>query len=193
VRGSGRLLLHRWVWPLPRLLADLACAAFVAWEGVQGRYSAASHVSILAVIGVMLLSALVWGRGRQRKGSWTWVRDAFPALRAVFVAGRVRTAVVAGALVWAMLIVATIGWDATSFIEQRHDLPTLSRLFGDVTDHDWGRAVVFAAWLVVGVYLAFGSRVPLRGPSVGPGRPGGPPTKPHPGRPTTQAQEDGAE
>ena len=67
---------------------------------------------------------------------------------------------------WALLIAATIGWDMTSFVEQKHYLPTLSRLFGAVTDHDWGRALLFAAWLVLGLYLALGRRLPARGPGT---------------------------
>jgi hypothetical protein len=163
LRGGGRLLLLRWVRPLPRLVADLLALAFVAWEGVQGRYSAASHAGILAVIGVVLLLTLVAGRGRQRKRSWTWVRDAARALRGLLVAGRLATAAVAGAVVWGLLIATTVGWDMASFMKQKHDLPTLSRLFGDVTDHDWGRALLFAAWLVLGLYLAVGWRLPAGG------------------------------
>ncbi len=118
----------------------------------------ASHASILAVVAVVLTLALVSGRGRQRERSRTWARDAARALRGVTSAARDRNAAFAGALVWVLLVVAAVAWDAVSFAAQRHSLPTLSRLFGDVTDHDWGRAIVFAAWLVLGLYLATGSR-----------------------------------
>ncbi|HTX62510.1 MAG TPA: hypothetical protein VMD28_02650 [Acidimicrobiales bacterium] len=156
--------LGRRVWPLRRLLAPFVVtsvvAAFAAWEGVQGRFSVASHASILAAVGVVLALALIAGRGRQRTHSAAWTRRMLRGFRAPFLRGRLRTAAVAGGLVWVLLIAATIGWDAASFARQRHALPTLSRLFGDVTDHDWGRALVFAAWLVLGLYLAVGWRSP---------------------------------
>lgn len=158
--GRGRLLALRWAWPLPRLVADLFALAFVAWEGVQGRYSAASHAGILAAIGVLLLLTLLGGRGRQRKASRAWAGDAARAVRTTLAGARTGTARAWGALVWVLLIAATIGWDMTSFVEQQHDLPTLSRIFGAVTDHHWGRALLFAAWLVLGLYLALGWRLP---------------------------------
>ncbi len=178
MRGPGRQPLHRRVWPLPRLaarpvprlvaalVAVLAAAAFVAWEAVQARLSTSSHAGILSAIGVLLVLALACGHGRQRERSRTWSLGVARALRSVFAAGRVRTAAVGGALVWVLLIAATAGWDATSFSEQRHDLPTLSRLFGDVTDHDWGRALLFAAWLALGAYLATGWRRRSRDPAA---------------------------
>jgi hypothetical protein len=169
LRGRGRLLALRWFWPLPRLVADLCALAFVAWEGVQGRYSAASHAGILAAIAVVLLLGMLTGRGRQRKRSGAWLGDAARAVRTMFAEGRVGTPGARGALVWVLLIAATIGWDMTSFVEQQHSLPTLSRLFGAVTDHDWGRALLFAAWLVLGLYLALGRRLPRKG-SGGPPR-----------------------
>ncbi len=156
--------VRRWVRARPRFVLLLAAAAFVAWEGVQGRFSTGSHAGILAAIGVVLVLALVSGRGRQRKSGRAWVRDSARAIRAPLDAGRRRTARVVGALVWVLLIGATAGWDATSFTEQKRDLPTLSRLFGDVTDHDWGRALVFAAWVVLGIYLATGWRQPVAPP-----------------------------
>ena len=165
LRGRRRLPVG-WVWPLPRLVADLLALAFAAWEGVQGRYSAASHAGILAAIGIVLLLAALAGRGRQRTRSGAWVGDGTRAIATVLGRGRIRSAAARGALVWALLIVATIGWDMTSFVEQKHDLPTLSRLFGAVTDHDWGRALLFAAWLVLGLYLALGRRLPGKGPGA---------------------------
>jgi hypothetical protein len=158
--------LSRWFWPLPRLLAGLAALALVIWEGFQGRYSTGSHASVLAVIAGIGALALLAGRGRQRSRSSTWLRGAGAASRVLPTAGRARTAAVAGAIVWVLLITATVGWDAASFAAQSRALPTLSRLFGDVTDHGWGRALVFAAWLALGVYLALGCRRPLEDAGV---------------------------
>ena len=153
-----RPVLSRWFWPLPRLFADLVMAGFVAWEGLQDRYSTASHVSILAVILATVLLAIAAGRGRQRRRSRTWLRHARSAVREQLVRRRARTAAAAGALGWVLVISATAAWDGFSFAMQRHSLPTLSRLFGEVTDHDWGRALLFAAWLALGLYLAVGWR-----------------------------------
>ncbi|MDA8311766.1 MAG: hypothetical protein M0Z46_14370 [Actinomycetota bacterium] len=151
------------LWPLPRLLAALVLVAFAAWEGLQGRYTAASHASILAAVAVVLALALVAGRGRQHERSRTWVRDAIRGLRGELPGGRASPPTVVGTLVWVLLIAATIGWDLTSFVEQKHTLPTFSRLAGSVTDHHWGRALLFAVWLLVGLYLALGWRLPARG------------------------------
>ncbi|MGH8987287.1 MAG: hypothetical protein ACRDXC_01640, partial [Acidimicrobiales bacterium] len=57
-------------------------------------------------------------------------------------------------------------WDAASFAAKEHGLPTLSRLIGDVTDHQWGRALVFAAWLSLGLYLALAWRGSEDGPTT---------------------------
>lgn len=155
VRGDRRRLVAGLTW----LAGGAAVVAFVAWEGLQGRFSAASHTSILVVVGAVLLLALAAGRGRQRKKTRAWARDAVRTLRRVPDAWRTRPAALAGAAVWILVIVATIGWDAASFMEQERSLPTLSRIFGAVTDHEWGRAVVFAAWLALGLYLALGWRL----------------------------------
>ncbi|MHB1552890.1 MAG: hypothetical protein ACYCZP_02980 [Acidimicrobiales bacterium] len=171
---------RRWIWPLPRLVADLAAAGFVAWEGLQGRYSTASHVSILAVIAAVLVLATIAGRGRQRRRSRTWLRVAWSAVREQLVRRRARSAVAAGVLGWVLVISATVGWDGFSFAMQRHSLPTLSRLIGAVTDHEWGRALLFAAWLAFGLYLAVGWRLGLQEPrakSRGLGDPGGTPPR----------------
>ncbi len=202
VRGLVRVLVR----VLPGLLALLAFAAFIGWESVQGRYSTASHASVLAVIGVMLVLASMAGRARQRVRSRTWLLAAARAPRRL-LRDAPRSAAAAGTLVWVVLILATIAWDATSFAEQRHSLPTLSRLFGSLTAHDWGRALVFAAWLALGLYLAIGWRLPvgeartdrLRAdashrvarqparPTTGPARPTTGPARPTtgPARPTT--------
>ncbi|HVC14427.1 MAG TPA: hypothetical protein VND62_06165 [Acidimicrobiales bacterium] len=132
---------------LARAVGVVALAALVAWEGSLGRYSAASHASVLAVIVSVVLLALVAGRSRQRASSRTWAGGIVRMLRE--------------AAVWSVLIAATVSWDLASFVAQSHSLPTLSRILGAVTDHDWGRALVFAAWLVLGLYLTLGER---RGP-----------------------------
>jgi hypothetical protein len=157
MQAGRRRPLSSWIWPLPRPLAGCALLALVVWEGLQDRYSAASHASVLAVIGLTVLLALAAGRCHQRESSRAWVLRAKLSPTKV-THGRWRTPEAAGALVWTALITVTVAWDAVSFIEQKHSLPTLSRIFGAVTDHEWGRAVVFAGWLALGLYLALGRR-----------------------------------
>jgi hypothetical protein len=149
----------------------LALVALVIWEGTLGRNSSAAHWSVGIVIGLVLAGAVVAGRGRQRTGTRRWAGDAVRVAEGVLT-GRDRRpmAQVVGTVVWVVLIAATIGWDMYSFFHQAHDLPTLSRLFGDVTDHVWGRIVVFGGWLALGGYLAAGWRKPLS--TVDPGTAG---------------------
>jgi MYXO-CTERM domain-containing protein len=156
MHAGGRRPLSSWVWP-SRLVAGTALLAFVVWEGLQGRYSVASHASVLTVIGLTFLLAVAAGRGRQHESSRVWLLDAGRAPKKV-THGRWRTPAAAGAIAWTALITVTVAWDGVSFIEQKHSLPTLSRIFGAVTDHEWGRAFAFAAWLALGLCLALGRR-----------------------------------
>ncbi len=169
-------------------LAGPALAGLVVWEGTQERYSTASHASVLAVIGAVLVLALFAGSGRQHDTSRAWVRALFRAPRTLLVSGR-DTSPAAGAIVWVLLIASTIAWDMVSFALQRHSLPTLSRLFGDVTDHGWGRALVFAAWLLLGLYLATAWRLPQGWARTGRRRAGGIAGESQP--PSRPAGEDG--
>ncbi len=59
---------------------------------------------------------------------------------------------------WIAVIFAVVGWDLNSFIHQAHDLPTLSYEIGRITRYAWGRAVVFALWLLAGSALVAGRR-----------------------------------
>lgn len=157
-------------WPLPRLVVTLAAVGLVAWEGTLSRTSAAARSSVGVVIAIALLTAVGGGRNRQRGGSGAWARDGARALSSTLfgrATRRAARATVLGAAVWVALIAAAIGWDLYSFAVQLHAFPTLSRLFGDVTRHEWGRSVVFAGWLLLGGYVALGWRRPL-------GRRGGP-------------------
>ena len=144
-------------WAAPATVAiGLGALALSAWEGTVVQSSARAHASVLAVIGVTLATAGLVGRRQQRRRSADWARRAGAVLDP---GGRRRpVALVVGTVAWVVLVAATIGWDLNSFVHQAHDLPTLSRLVGDVTRHDWGRALVFAAWLALGAYLAMGGR-----------------------------------
>ena len=135
----------------------LGALALSAWEGTLVQSSARAHASVLAVIGVTLATAALVGRRQQRQRSTDLARRAGAVLDPGG-GGQRPAALVVGTVAWVVLVAATIGWDLNSFVHQAHDLPTLSRLVGDVTRHDWGRALVFAAWLALGTYLAMGGR-----------------------------------
>lgn len=125
---------------------------------MQWRQSSAAHWSVgLSIVAVVVL-ALLLGRKRQVQRSGPWVSAA-----ARGVAGWRRTLLLsAGVAVWAILVTAIVAWDLTSFISQSHELPTLSYEIGRVTRWHWGRTVVFAAWLAVGIALACACLVPRR-------------------------------
>jgi hypothetical protein len=136
------------------LLVLAALVTLSLWEGTLSRQSAAAHWSVTLVAIVTVAAALIAGRGRQRTGSGAWLTGAVRAI------GRWRRTPLfaAGIAVWVLLVLTVIGWDLNSFVHQAHDLPTLSYYFGRVTRWWWGRALVFAAWLAVGGYLAVGWR-----------------------------------
>lgn len=147
----------------------VALAAFAGWEATLGRFSLEGRVGVGAAIGAALLLALATGRGRQRKPSATWAADggraAWAALRAQGPA-RAPAAVLAGLGLWVVVVLGTIGWDVTSVVRQLPSLPTLSRLVGDVTRHDWGRGLLVGAWGALGAYLAAGWRRPVSTPEA---------------------------
>jgi hypothetical protein len=131
-------------------VAVVLLLAFAWWEGARSRDSAAAHDSVAAVIVAVVVAAIVLGRGRQRVRSAAWLVGARPALP--------RSPYEVGVAVWAVLIAAVLTWDLASVIVQAHALPTLSYWIGHLTRYDGGRAVVFALWVGLGVYLAAGWR-----------------------------------
>jgi hypothetical protein len=136
-------------------VAVLALAlAFAGWEGTQPRDSAASHAGVAASIVVVLTAGLVAGRGRQHAPSARWAHRSLRTL----VGLRTRAEGSRGVTIWALVVVAVVGWDIASFVAQSPDLPTLSYLVGTVTHSPWGRGAVFAGWLIVGSGLALGHR-----------------------------------
>lgn len=146
----------------------LAALALSAWEGTIVQSSSTAHWSVLAVIAVTIGAAAVGGRGRQRERSGRWLRSGVGTVSGDLTGRHRRPAVqIASTVVWAALIAATIGWDLYSFTHQHSYLPTLSRVVGTVTRHEWGRALVFSAWLALGAYLALGWRRPDRQPARG--------------------------
>ena len=63
---------------------------------------------------------------------------------------------------WCGVIAGVIGWDLFSFVVQSSSFPTLSTLVGHVTRYPFGRGILFALWLVVGVLR--GGRIACRVP-----------------------------
>jgi hypothetical protein len=136
-------------------VAALAAAvAFSWWEGGLGQASVAAHVGVVAAIGLAIGTAVLVGRGRQPLRSRQWATGPL-AVRRHYAAAPPATV---GALIWVALVLAVVGWDLNSFVHQHHDLPTLSSIFGHVTDSRAGRAGLVALWLALGAALAGGWR-----------------------------------
>jgi hypothetical protein len=127
---------------------------FCWWEGGLHQYQAAAHWGILAAIALVLVTAVVAGIGRQAATTAEWVRGPRSLRHHLDVDRRATLAV----FVWIALGLAVVGWDLNSFVHQRHDLPTLSAIFGHLTATVPGRAAVIAAWLTLGTALAIGWR-----------------------------------
>jgi hypothetical protein len=140
-----------------RALGAAAVAAAVAWawwEGGLHQDQASAHWGILAVIGLVLVATVAAGVGRQATTSAAWLRGPV-SLRRHY---RADATAAVGAVGWSVLVLAVIGWDLNSFIHQSHDLPTLSSIFGHVTDSRVGRGCLVALWLALGTVLAVGWR-----------------------------------
>jgi hypothetical protein len=139
------------------------------YEGHRTTASTGAHLSVAVTVAVVVVAALVAGRGRQREPSRTWLAEARRA-----VSGRAHSdpATTRAVVAWVVLIAALIGWDLVSFLAAAHDLPTLSREIGRVTQTVAGRAVVFAAWVALGTWLGLGGRARRRGAATGTPDPG---------------------
>jgi hypothetical protein len=116
---------------------------------------------VALLVGVALVMAIVLGRGRQRRSSGAWIARSADWIQHWRTQPRsLRIAVI----VWTALVVAVVGWDLVNFIVQSHALPTLSYFIGRVSRYQVGRGVLFAVWLVIGVYLVAGGRAKAREP-----------------------------
>jgi hypothetical protein len=112
---------------------------------------------VASCIGGAVLAAVALGRHRQRERSAVWIAEGYRAL------GSCREAsgsYAIGIAVWIALIATVIGWDLNSFLQHAGAFPTLSYFTGKVTRLHWGRALLFAAWLALGGWLAAGWRTP---------------------------------
>lgn len=155
--APSRRATGRWVVGFVVVAGGLALAT---WEGGQGRRTPAAHWSVGLVIAIGAVAALHVGWGAHRRTTRRWLGQIAGALGSATRAEdwRHRRALRAGVLAWVLLAAAVIGWDLVSFLVQSANLPTLSRLAGDVTRFRWGRGGVFALWLALGAYLAAGWR-----------------------------------
>jgi hypothetical protein len=122
------------------------------WAGGRPWPTTTAHVTVLAVIGVVVVTTVAAGWGRQRWTSRTWIRATVRRVRDAPVRYRL------GVALWALLAAAAVAWDLASFTGASHQLPTFSRLAGDLTGHRAGRALALVAWVVVGLALALAGR-----------------------------------
>jgi hypothetical protein len=110
---------------------------------------------VALLVGVALVTAIVLGRGRQRRSSGAWIALSADWIQHWRTQPRsLRTVVI----VWTALVVAVVGWDLVNFIVQSHALPTLSYFIGRLSRYQVGRGVLFALWLVIGAYLVAAGR-----------------------------------
>jgi hypothetical protein len=136
------------------LLTVAAIALCVGQAGLT-RDSPGARRSVALLVGVALVTAIVLGRGRQRRSSGAWIALSADWIQHWRTQPRsLRTVVI----VWTALVVAVVGWDLVNFIVQSHALPTLSYFIGRVSRYQVGRGVLFALWLVIGAYLVAAGR-----------------------------------
>ena len=107
---------------------------------------------MLVVIGTVVVTAVAAGRGHQRMTSRAWLRATTRRLGTAPVRYRV------GVALWALLALAAVAWDLVSFTGASHQLPTFSRLAGDLTVHRAGRALALVVWALIGLALALAGR-----------------------------------
>ncbi|MGH8994801.1 MAG: hypothetical protein ACRDYB_01975 [Acidimicrobiales bacterium] len=134
--------------------AFAAAGAFSRWEGGLGQATVAAHAGVLVAIGLAIGAAVLVGRGRQPLRSRQWAAGPL-AVRRHYAGAPAATL---ASVIWVVLLLAVVGWDLNSFVHQHHDLPTLSSIFGHVTDSRPGRAGLVAVWLALGAALATGWR-----------------------------------
>ncbi len=131
----------------------LIAVGFSLWEGGQPFTTTAAHISIALAIVAIVITALVIGLKHQEATSMDWLRSTIRSIGRF--AGRPNLQGW-GVIIWLLLFLAVFGWDLNSFLRQQADLPTLSRIIGNLTKHYAGRTVLVTAWLAGGLYLVFG-------------------------------------
>lgn len=127
------------------------CASAV---GTLRRDAAPDRPIVLACALALALASLLAGRQAQRRSSASWVASS---LRAIERLKTLRPYDLLAAA-WVLVVLGAAGADLTFFLERSPNDPTLSRLIGDVTAAPAGRAILFAAWLAWGAWVAFGWR-----------------------------------
>ncbi len=123
--------------------------------GLERRDAPLTRWWVVGVIVGGLVATVVAGRGRQRRGSVAWARDALRRV-AREEGGGVRKV---GVAVWVALVGVYAGWDAFSFSQQRADFPTLSHFVGLLSASGAGRGLLAVAWVAWGAWVAAGWRV----------------------------------
>jgi hypothetical protein len=152
---------HRWSQrPEPgrdgrQLLLFLAGGGLAGWEGFQSWSTRSAHWSVALIIVGAVGVAVAAGIGRQALKSRRWLSSSSTSVRTW---RRDPTRYGAAVIVWIVLFFSVAGLDVYALLRGSQDVPTLSRLVGDVTSHPLGRAAFFAVWMIVGAYLALAGR-----------------------------------
>lgn len=129
------------------LLGSCLLGGYCIWEGLLPWTNHDAEAGVAAVGLVAVITALVF------RGRWPELAEASCSNP------RPRSAQWrAGVVAWVSLLLLAAAWDFYSFLEQRKDLPTLSRILGHVSGNDPGRAFMVAVWLACGAYLIWGPK-----------------------------------
>lgn len=129
-------------------------AALAVLAGTEPRDAAPTRWFVDAVIVVALAAVVVLGRGRQRRSIGAFLVASARAARG----WRRRPLAALGVGIWVGFVAAFAAVDAARFAGDRHGLPTLSRVIGDVSAHAWGRSLLALAWVAWGAWTVLGWR-----------------------------------
>ncbi len=146
-RAQGRRLATGLVLALGGACACLA--------GVLRRDAPPVRPLLSCCVVATLAACVVAGRERQRSRSAAWLVSSARAARTPLRHGTVGW----GVLAWVALVLTAVASDLVFvLVVKSPDAPTLSRLIGAVTARPAGRALLFAAWLGAGSWIALGWR-----------------------------------
>jgi len=144
---------------MTRAATGLVALCWAGWDGTLRWQSTAAHAGVPGAIAAVVVIALAGGHGRQLSDSRAFAGEAVRAVRRGLRRPSLAAALVLG---WVLLAAAVLAWDLNSLLAASRRLPTLSRLSGELTRHEAGRAALGLAWITLGTAIALGRRAPAR-------------------------------